>query len=391
MKKAVVGMLIAALAAFGGHLRASIGPPMNVDVESITINSGYFIEMYNAASQSNGQISSYPASMNASLIQVRLSNNNGLPGAVAYQPCFAVRVFERMSDGTRVPVVCGGLLRSKITLNVGETRTLSAADFDTEGSFSGQIDQNFRNKLESDFKDTDPSKMQQIISGFMQRTFEVCLVPYDCTWGLSINQDGSCYANVDENSACGELRILSGQPGADASVAMLIAPHNSAVDSKYPMFVWSPAQKKGLAANEIGYILELLEDQAGSPVYRVPANTIGRGTSFYQWKPGDHNLEAGKQYWWRIVSVDTTDVPFGGPSNRGWNTQKWLKVANTVRATLPQLHDAVMRAAAKDPAVTTALEGFTIKAAAQPTDLSDPALTGLVDGSVEITSIKVRK
>ena len=123
----------------------------------------------------------------------------------------------------------------------------------------------------------------------------------------------------------------------------------------------------------------------------LSADVIKRGNTFYQWKPGDFNLEAGKQYWWRIVSVDKNDVPFGGPGNRGWNVKKWLKVSSTQRATLPQLHDAVMKAAAKDPKVKEALEGFGIKSAAQPTDMRDPTLTGLVDGSVEIISIKVRK
>ncbi len=389
MKRMITRVIALAMLALAVKTSASIGPPL-VKVENMSINTGYFIEMYNTANQSNGQISSYPASMNASVLQVRVTNNK--PGAVAYQPCFAVRVYERLKDGSQIPVVCGGLLRSKVVIGAGEVnRLLTAADFEANGAFTGQIDQTFRNQLEADFKGTDPAQMQKVVTGFLQRTFEVCLIPFDCMYGLGVQPDGSCSAYLGADSACGEFRILAGQAGADASVAMIIAPHNNAVDSKYPMFVWTPAQKKGLAANQIGYILELLDDEAGSPVYRVPAENIGAGNTFYQWKPGDFNLELAKKYWWRVVSVDSFGAPFGGPGNRGWNVKKWLMVSGTQRATLPQLHDAVMQAAAKDSAVRDALEGFTIKAAAQPTDMSDPALTGLVDGSMEIISIKVRK
>lgn len=369
-------LLAAALLALPLALKASVAHT----VSSFGINQALIFELYNVAQQNNGQVTSWPAGMNSAVIQATVTNN-GAPGKL----CFQVVVTEPGSVCSGGNVVWSPIITTKDVIQSGETRVLTAADFELQaGSGGGSFCTNFEEQIKKDFENFDPGQIQKAVDMFLKRRFQICLVPVVC------NHPASSPATPGTGN-CTVFTLFQANPGAQAQVGVLIYPHNNAVPDCNINFLWTPALFPGLSAADIYYTLEVREGLEGEPLARVD---VPAGQTYYQWSGRDRALKPGQKYHWRIVSKKKkSGQPFGGPDGRGWNIQKWFvcgsdQAASKCRYTLEDLDRFVQQNA--KPEVRDALKGFLIKAISSG-QLDDPAVCRLLSGKARLNSISVTR
>lgn len=376
--KLIKSLIALALLAVPLSLRASALPQGKA--QTFAINTGLIFELYNVAQQNSGQVTQWPASMNSAVVQATVQNI----GSAAGQLCFQLVVQETNSSCSGGNIVYSPIIRTKASIAAGETKALTASDFelDSNSTGNGVLCSAFQNELESQFKNIDPSKLNDVVQQFLKRRFKICLVPVQCggTAGTPA---------VDPNSACTDFTLFSGNPGSKAQVAVLIFPHNNAVADCNLNFLWTPAQYPGLSNSDINYILELRDDVDGNLIESV---TITGGQTYYQWSARNRVLTPGQKYYWRLVSVNAkTGQPFGGTDNRGWNITKWFicgTQSTTCHYSLDDLDKFVQMNG--DAAVKQGLTGFKIANITEG-QLDDPVICRLLAGTLKFTKISVTK
>lgn len=368
--------LAAALVALPLALKSSA--PQHT-VSSFTINTALIFELYNVAQQNNGTVTTWPAGMNSAVVQA-VVRNDGPEG----QLCFQVVVREPGSACSGQNVVWSPTLRTREAVKSGETRTLTAADFDLDsGSGGGSFCTEFEEQIKRDFERFDPGQIQKAVDMFLKRRFEVCLLPVVCGW------DGS-YVSGNQG-ACSVFTLFQGNPGMQAQAALPIHPHNGPVPDCNVNFLWTSAMHSKLGAGQVAYTLELREGLEGEPLARVE---VPAGQTHYQWSARDRALEPGKRYHWRVISRNARNgQPFGGPDGRGWNAQKWFSCGgdqslDKCRYSLEDL-DRFVQANA-DPKVREALRDLRIQAVASG-KLDDPEVCRLLSGKARLSSVQVTR
>jgi hypothetical protein len=377
--KPIKMFLAAALLALPLAVRA--GTPAG-QVSSFSVNQALILELYNTAQQTQGEVTSWPPNMNAAVIQATVKNTS----AVDQKLCFQVVVQEPGSACAGNNLVWSPIISSKDEIKAGETRVLTAADFEISsiGTGGGNFCTQFEEQIQKDFENVDIGNLQKAVDMFLKRRFQVCLVPVDCSYNASSPA-------TPQSGNCTTLTLMQPNPGAQAQVGVLIYPHNNGVPDCNINFLWTPALYPGLGANDISYTLEVREGLEGEPLARVD---IPAGQTYYQWSGRDRALEPGKKYHWRIVSrIAKSGKPFGGPDGRGWNIQKWFtcgdaQAAAKCRYTLADLDRYVQQNATPD--VRAALKDFLIKGIASG-QLDDPAVCALLSGKATLDSISVVK
>jgi hypothetical protein len=351
-------------------------------VQSFGLNNGLILELYNVAQQNNGVVSSYPAGLNPAVVQATVKN----VGAQAGPLCFQIVLQEpgvTCSDTSGASLVWSPVISTKMSIQPGETRSLGAADFETSGSFQGALCSSFEADFKKDFEDVSIEDLPKVVDRLLKRRFQVCLVPVSCGGG------SNAPSVSDAKSQCSVLTLFQANPGAQASVAGIIYPHNNGVPSCNLNFLWTPALYPGLSSSEISYTLEVRADGSEEVIARVD---VPAGQNFYQWSARDRALEPGQKYWWRVISRKAKNgAPFGGQDGRGWNIQKWFicgEAPGKCRVTLADL-DRFVQANAK-PEVRDALKGFLVKAITDG-QLDDAALCRLINGKAKVNAITVIK
>jgi hypothetical protein len=201
-------------------------------------------------------------------------------------------------------------------------------------------------------------------------------------------------AASDPGQACTIMTLFQPNPGAQASVAMIIYPHNNGVPDCNLNFLWTPALYPGLSGTDIVYTVEVLKDADGQPGESIERVDVPAGQTFYTWSARDRALTPGQKYWWRVISRKAKGgATFGGPDGRGWNIQKWFvcgesQAQQTCHYTLADL-DKYVQANAK-PEVRAALKGFLIQSITDG-KMDDVAVCRLLSGAARLESISVTK
>jgi hypothetical protein len=267
-------------------------------------------------------------------------------------------------------------LQLKEPIGPGKTVILNANSFNFSGNYSGNFSADTTR-----FENATAEEIPKIVAELMKRRFRVCL--YD----VSAPTEGDCT----------DLEIFTSAPGAKASCAVLIYPHNNGIPNGFPNFLWTPAIYPGVTSSKIDYTLEVLEDGSNEPFARVD---VKDGSTFYQWGANDRTLMPGRKYQWRVVSkLASNGKPIGGQSGQGWNVQKWFQVAaaqgqgvddGPCSYTLEQLADFV-KTQSTAPEVNAALKDFKISRVVSRQGLNDPAICRLLKDKKNFLGVVVVK
>ena len=390
MQKLLKGIIVAALLSLVSNGRASSAPG---EVQSFTIKNGLILELFNVAQQNNGNVASWPAGLNPAVVQATVQNISGTDQPLCFQ--LVVQEVGVPCSSTVTPgasLVWSPVISTKDVIKAGETRALTAIDFvaDAGNAFEGALCTSFQDSLENDFQGTDAADFPKVVDRLLKRVYKVCLVPVACGGG-SNNPVVSA-----PGMQCSSLTLIQPNPGAQASVAMLIYPHNNEVPFGTLNFLWTPALYPGLSSDRIRYVIEIAEQLQGEPLARI---AVPKGQTFYQWSPRDKDLEAGKQYYWRVISMNASGATFGGPDGRGWNIQKWFRVKGGTTGpcsyTLADLEHYVNSHAQGN--VKAFIKGMGLKNLRLPegstgtTLYNDPDICALLSGKAELKAINVSK
>jgi hypothetical protein len=320
-----------ALATAGPAWAATSGPQS--DVVFFSFNSSVLVELYNMVAGQGGSgnltLSSFPAQQVASALRVTLHNSGTTPDS----PCLQVVIYDKGN-----PVVWCSSLVPKVALKPGETRVMSALDFDVSSSFGGGFDQNFAN---NELKGLDASSA----SKFLTRSFTVCanVLPKGgngCTAGSSSGPAGG-----GSQGSCCNMTIMVGNPNADCRPASPLYPGQGQQSSSlYPGFAWTPAFQRNTPPSQVSYLLEVGTGDPGSaPLARVD---VPSGISNYQWGSKDVALAPATLYWWRVTSLDAQGQPFCGAGGQGQSLASLFSTPSLAAAPCsfsPQQADLLMR------------------------------------------------
>jgi hypothetical protein len=374
MRKLFLGLLLGLAAT----------APAAVRVNYLTFNTTLILQMYNIAQQTNGIVTSYPGNLDPAIVTASIDN---LDPNNAVTPCFVLYITQPgnvCTDAGNPPLIKGPLLTLKAPIPAGAKNViLNANSFLVSGNYNGEFCTSFKNQVDSEFNNSDPSQLGNIIQKFMTERFHICLVP-----------DDSCNYSSDNvgNEACvdPDIGLLTLQPGGIASIAVLIYPHNQEVPDEFPNFIWTPALYPGLSPSDISYTLELQDGKDGEVFERVE---IPAGQTFYQWKGGANRaLIKGHEYCWKVKSkIAKSGQYFGGQNGQGWNVIKCFTVKGDAPDKCQFTKEDIDKwlQANGSPEVLKAIKGMTVQ---QILDIeNDPAICRFLTGKVDITSISVSK